>query len=52
MKNRISQSLKAALIITLLIISAIISTGTHSAPRQKSRVVVSLGQFEGQTDVG
>ncbi|HAF15165.1 MAG TPA: biopolymer transporter TolR [Blastocatellia bacterium] len=48
MKNRISQSLKAVVIITLLIISAlIISAGTHSSPRQKS-----LGLFEGQTDVG
>src|SRR5258707_1845874 len=43
MKNRIAQSLKAVVIITLLIVS----TSTHSAPRQKS-----LGLFEGQTDVG
>src|SRR6266851_6841354 len=43
MKNRISQSLKVVVIITLLIVS----TATHSAPRQKP-----LGLFEGQTDVG
>jgi len=43
MKNSSLQSLPAAVIITLLIIS----TATHSAPRQKS-----LGLFDGQSDVG
>jgi TolB protein len=43
MKNRIAQLLKAVAIIALLIIS----TATHSSPRQKP-----LGLFEGQTDVG
>ncbi len=43
MKNRISQSLTTAFIITLLIIT----TGTHSAIQQKP-----LGLFEGQSDVG
>src|SRR5258708_7147662 len=43
MKKRISQSMKAVAIITLLMFS----TATHSAPRQKP-----LGLFEGQTDVG
>jgi len=43
MKNTNLQSLPAAVIITLLIIS----TATHSAPRQKP-----LGLFDGQSDVG
>ncbi len=43
MKNSSLQSLPAAVIITLLIIS----TATHSAPRQKP-----LGLFDGQSDVG
>ena len=43
MKNSSLQSLPAAVIITLLIIS----TATHSAPRQKP-----LGRFDGQSDVG
>jgi hypothetical protein len=48
MKNRISQSLTAALIVTVLIISMLIITrGTHSAIQQKP-----LGLFDGQSDVG
>jgi TolB protein len=43
MRNRMSWSLKAVVIITLLITS----TATHSAPRQKP-----LGLFEGQSEVG
>ena len=43
MKNTNLQSLPAAVIITLLIIS----TATHSAPRQ-----TLLGLFDGQSDVG
>src|SRR5260370_987268 len=43
MKNNSLRVLKAVVIITLLIIS----TATHSAPRQKP-----LGLFEGQSDVG
>jgi Tol biopolymer transport system component len=43
MKNSSLQSLPAVVIITLLIIS----TATHSAPRQKP-----LGLFDGQSDVG
>jgi len=43
MKNSSLQVLKAVVIITLLIIS----TSTHSAPRQKP-----LGPFDGQSDVG
>ncbi len=43
MKNSSLQSLPAAVIITLLIIS----TATHSDPRQKP-----LGLFDGQSDVG
>jgi len=43
MKNSSLQSLPAAVIITLLIIS----TATHSAPRQ-----TLLGLFDGQSDVG
>jgi len=43
MKNNSLRVLKAVVIITLLIIS----TATHSAPRQKP-----LGLFEGQNDVG
>src|SRR5258705_4645466 len=43
MKNRISRSLQAGVIFTLLTISS----ATHSAPQQKP-----LGLFEEQTDVG
>src|SRR5260370_12503036 len=43
MKNRILQSLGVVVVITFLIVS----TATHSAPRQKP-----LGLFEGQSDVG
>ena len=43
MKNSSLQSLPAVVIITLLIIS----TATHSAPRQEP-----LGLFDGQSDVG
>src|SRR5258706_11212523 len=43
MKNIRLQVLSAAIVITL----SIISTATHSAPRQKP-----LGLFEGQSDVG
>jgi Tol biopolymer transport system component/regulation of enolase protein 1 (concanavalin A-like superfamily) len=43
MKNSSPQSLPAVVIITLLIIS----TATHSVPRQKP-----LGLFDGQSDVG
>src|SRR3984893_4933467 len=43
MKNSSPQYLQAVVVITLLIIS----TATHSAPRQKP-----LGLFDGQSDVG